>query len=48
MKDKLIELIKEWRAESKKHWNIIPSIAYDKCADQLEKLIREVSDKSKT
>ena len=41
------ELITEWRAESKRQYDIIPSIAYNKCADQLEKLVGEVADKSK-
>ena len=41
MKDKLIELIKEWRAESKRQYDIVPSIAYSKCADQFEKLVSE-------
>ena len=45
-RDKQIELIKEWRAESKKNWVPLttPDTAnyiYAKCADQLEKLVSE-------
>jgi hypothetical protein len=56
MKDKLIELIKEWRAESENRWtphaspnavNRREAVIYTICADQLEKLVGEVSDKSK-
>ena len=48
-RQKLIELIKEWRAESKKNWVPLttPDTAnyiYDKCADQLEKLVGKVSE----
>ena len=47
-KRKQIELIKEWRAESKKNWVPLttPDTAnyiYAKCADQLEKLVSEKS-----
>ena len=50
-KEKQIELIKEWRAESKKNWILLGTgddvnRIYAKCADQLEKLVGEVSDKS--
>ena len=50
-----IELIKEWRAECEKRWtpfatpnamNRREAIIYTICADQLEKLVGEVSDKS--
>ena len=46
MKDKLIKLIKEWRAESKKNWIRLTTpdtvkLTYAKCADQLEKLVSE-------
>ena len=52
MKDKQIELIKEWRAESKKNWISLSTATdvnriYNKCADQLEKLVGEVAEKSK-
>ena len=52
-REKLIKVIKEWRAESEKLWS--PSegyesdfdhgrgFTYDKCADQLEKLVSEKS-----
>ena len=52
-RQKLIELIKEWRAESNKLWvfgqNTLPldrglASAYIKCADQLEKLVGKVSE----
>ena len=51
MKDKLIELIKEWRAETKKNWVLLGTgddvnRTYNKCADQLEKLVGEISEKS--
>lgn len=52
MKDKLIELIKKYRAESGKLWtptggyanwtNRATSLTYDKCADDLEKLVQEL------
>ena len=50
-KEKQIELIKKWRAESKKNWILLGTgddmkRIYAKCADQLEKLLREVSEKS--
>ena len=50
-RQKLIELIKEWRAESKKNWIRLTTpdtvrLTYIKCADQLEKLVGEVADKS--
>ena len=50
-KEKQIELIKKWRAESKKNWVPLttPDTAnyiYAKCADQLEKLVGEVAEKS--
>ena len=46
MKDKLIELIKEWRAESEKNWIRLTTpdtvkLTYAKCADQLENLVAE-------
>ena len=50
--DKLIELIKEWRAESKKNWILLNagpedvSPTYAKCADQLEEVLGEVADKA--
>ena len=52
---KEIELIKEWRAECENRWtphaspnamNRREAIIYDRCADQLEKLVGEVSEKS--
>jgi len=49
MKDKIIELIKKYRAESERLWNPttgypnnyyrVWSIAYEKCANDLEKLL---------
>ena len=50
--ERQIELIKEWRAESEKNWVRLTTpdtikLTYAKCADQLEKLVGEVSDKSK-
>ena len=56
-RDKQIELIKEWRAECEKRWtphatpnavNRREAIIYNKCADQLEKLVGEIAEKSKT
>ena len=49
MRDKLIELIKEWRAKSRKNWISLVTpdnvnYIYAKCADQLEKLVGEVSE----
>lgn len=56
MKDKLIELIKKYRSESKKLWtptggyknwtDRATSLTHDKCADDLEKLVRELEEKS--
>ena len=51
MMDRQIELIKEWRAESKKNWIRLTTpdtikLTYAKCADQLEKLVGEVAEKS--
>ena len=48
-KDKQIELIKEWRAESKKNWISLSTATdvnriYTKCADQLQKLVGEVAE----
>jgi hypothetical protein len=51
MKEKIIELIKDCRAESEKRWHPVhgyknkrerdDSNAYDRCADALEKLLQE-------
>ena len=53
-RQKQIELIKEWRAESEKNWIPLTTpdtvkLTYAKCADQLEKLVAEEDkDSSKT
>ena len=49
---KQIELIKEWRVESEKNWIPLGTAddvnrIYAKCANQLEKLVGEVAEKSK-
>ena len=51
-REKQIELIKEWRAESEKNWVPLttPDTAnyiYAKCADQLEKLVGESPTKQR-
>jgi len=56
MKDKLIELIKKYRAASEKRWSAThgyknefahgQSNAYDRCADDLEELVRHLSEAS--
>lgn len=48
-KEKQIELIKEWRAESKKNWILLGTgddvnRIYAKCADQLELVLEEDKD----
>ena len=45
-RQKQIELIKQWRAESEKNWIRLTTpdtikLTYAKCADQLEKLVSE-------
>jgi hypothetical protein len=53
--ERLKELVKEWRERADKHWAEVPGHpsttnptagrAFDKCADTLEQVIREMEGK---